>query len=254
VEKVRRGNELPATHYVPDFTGLGYSAEVARSRAAGADPFSGPEMEFNPARARELLKEAGYEVVTEGSGYRAQGFPPVEVLHNNGEAQRQIAVAIQDMWRQHLGVSVALRSEEWKVMLTGYRDGQFQVIRLGWVADYDHPQTFLEQFLSGNPQNQTGWGDPRFDEAMHEAAKTADPAESTRRYRKAEALALAAMPRMPLYFDTRSTLVKPWVKGFWGSPLAPHLIQYLWIDPSFRAGKPNVPAYEPLELPPPAAF
>jgi oligopeptide transport system substrate-binding protein len=251
VDKILRGGELPATHYVPDFTGLGYSAALAQRRAAGSDPFASPEAEFDPERARALLREAGYEVTRQGDGYHAQGFPAVEVIYNSNEGHRQVAVAIQDMWKQHLGITVALRSEEWKVMLKSYRDGQFQVIRLGWVADYDHPQTFLEQFLSDNPQNQTGWREPRFDEMLRRAAATADPAESIRLYQEAESLAVTAMARMPIYFDTRSTLVKPWVKGFWGSTLNPHLVQYLWIDPDWRKGGENVPAYLPEELPPP---
>ena len=251
VDKVLRGGELAATHYVPDFTGLGYSAQVKADRLAGSDPFSGPGLEFDPERARALLGEAGYPVMKESDGYRATGFPPIEVVYNNNEGHQKSGVAIQDMWKHYLGVSVQLRSEEWKVMLNRYREGQFQIIRLGWTADYDHPQTFLEQFLSGNPQNQSGWGDPRFDEALKQAAATAEPVESIRLYRKAEAIALEAMPRLPLYFDSRSTLVKPWVKGFWGSTLNPHLVQYLWIDPDWQWSGPNEPAYLPMELPQP---
>ncbi len=251
VEKVTRGGELAATHYVPDFTGLGYSTQVKADRLAGSDPFSGPGLEFNPERARALLGEAGYPVVKESDGYRATGFPPIEVVYNNNEGHQKSGVAIQDMWKHYLGVSVQLRSEEWKVMLNGYREGHFQIIRFGWTADYDHPQTFLEQFLSGNPQNQSGWGDPRFDEALKQAAATAEPVESIRLYRKAEAIALEAMPRLPLYFDSRSTLVKPWVKGFWGSALNPHLVQYLWIDPDWQRSGTNEPAYLPMELPQP---
>jgi oligopeptide transport system substrate-binding protein len=251
VDKVQRGGELAATHYVPDFTGMGYSAQVKADRLAGSDPFSGPGLDFDPDRARALLGEAGYPVVTESDGFRAAGFPPLEVVYNNNEGHQKAAVAIQDMWKHFLGVSVQLRSEEWKVMLNRYREGQFQIIRLGWTADYDHPQTFLEQFLSENPQNQSGWGDPRFDEALKEAAARAEPVESVRLYRKAEAIALAAMPRLPLYFDTRSTLVKPWVKGFWGSALNPHLVQYLWIDPDWQRSGNNDPAYLPVELPQP---
>ncbi len=251
VDKIQRGGELAATHYVPDFTGMGYSAQVKADRLAGSDPFSGPGFEFDPDRARALLGEAGYPVVQESDGFRASGFPPLEVVYNNNEGHQKAAVAIQDMWKHFLGVSVQLRSEEWKVMLNRYREGQFQIIRLGWTADYDHPQTFLEQFLSENPQNQSGWGDPRFDEALKEAAARAEPVESVRLYRKAEAIALAAMPRLPLYFDTRSTLVKPWVKGFWGSALNPHLVQYLWIDPDWQHSGNNEPAYLPAELPQP---
>jgi oligopeptide transport system substrate-binding protein len=251
VDRVQRGGELPATHYVPDFTGLGYSAQVKADRLVGADPFSGSSVEFNPEKARDLLNEAGYPVVQESDGYRASGFPPVEVLYNSNEGHQKAAVAIQDMWKRYLGVSVQLRSEEWKVLLSHYREGQFQIVRIGWTADYDHPQTFLEQFLSENPQNLTGWGDPRFDEALKQAAATAETAESIRLYRKAEASVLEAMPRIPLYFDTRSTLVKPWVKGFWGSSLNPHLVQYLWIDPNWQRGADNEPAYLPAELAPP---
>jgi oligopeptide transport system substrate-binding protein len=251
VDKVQRGGELAATHYVPDFTGLGYSAQVKADRLAGSDPFSGPGLEFDPERGRALLAEAGYPVVTESDGYRASGFPPLEVVYNNNEGHQKAAVAIQDMWKHYLGISVQLRSEEWKVMLNSYREGKFQIIRLGWTADYDHPQTFLEQFLSENPQNQSGWGDPRFDEALKLAAANAEPVGSIRLYRKAEAMALEAMPRIPLYFDTRSTLVKPWVKGFWGSALNYHLVQYLWIDPDWQRGGTNEPAYLPVELPQP---
>jgi oligopeptide transport system substrate-binding protein len=249
VDRVQRGGEMAATHYVPDFTGLGYSAQVKAERLAGIDPFSSPSLEFDPEKARALLREAGYPVEREGESYRVSGFPPLEVVYNNNEGHQKAAVAIQDMWKRNLGVSILLRSEEWKVMLNRYREGQFQVIRLGWTADYDHPQTFLEQFLSENPQNQSGWGDPRFDAAMKQAAATAETEESIRLYRKAESIALEAMPRLPLFFETRSTLVKPWVKGFWGSSLNPHLVQYLWIDPDWQRGLPNEPAYLPAELP-----
>jgi oligopeptide transport system substrate-binding protein len=251
VEKIARGGQTPATHYVPDITGLGYSKAAAADKAAGTSPFQSPEVEFDPARARALLREAGYEIEKDGDGYQARGFPSIEVMYNNNEDFRNMAVAIQDMWRRHLGVHATLRSEEWKVLLAEHQEGHFQVIRLGWTADYDHPQTFLELFRSDNPQNQTGFSDREYDETLRAATVAADPAESIRLYRKAEAIAVRAMPRLPLYFDTRSKLLKPWVKGFWGSALHPHLFEYFWIDPAFQQGTPNAPAFLPLEFPPP---
>lgn len=254
VEKVARGGQPIATHFVPDFTGLGYSDQVAVDKAAGTDPFTGPGMDYNPELARSLMKEAGYPVVQDGNGQRADRCPPVEILYNTSEGHKNVAVAIQDMWKRNLGVTATLRNEEWKVMLKNHRDGNFNVVRGGWVGEVNHPQTFLNVFTSNSPENQTGWADPAFDAALKTAASISDPAESMRAYRKAELLALAGMARIPFYFYTKSTLIKPWVKGFWGLPRGTHLIQYLWIDPDGVKHEGNELAYQPLELPPPGAY
>jgi oligopeptide transport system substrate-binding protein len=252
VDRVTRGGQRPATHYVPDITGAGYDRQVAEDRAAGADPFATDG--FDPAAARALLVEAGYAPVREDGAWRAPGFPSLTILYNNGEGHRQIAVAVQAMWKQHLGVTAALRSAEWKVLLKMYRDGDFQVVRYGQTADYDHPHTFLAPFLGDSPQNHTGWRDDAFDRTLAQAAATADGREGIRLYRAAERIAVDAMPRIPLYFYTRSTLVKPWVKGFRGSKRDPHAIQFLWLDPDWQQSTSSEPAFQPPELPPPGPF
>jgi oligopeptide transport system substrate-binding protein len=136
-------------------------------------------------------------------------------------------------------------------MLKSIRDGQYQVARLGWVADYNHPHTWLSSFMSDDPQNSTGCKDPAFDALVAEAARTPDRRESIRLYRKAEAMALGLMCRMPIYFRARSTFVKPWVKGAFGNPRDLQAAKWLWIDPSWQDGRENAPAMQPLELPEP---
>lgn len=241
---------IPASHYVPDYTGFGYAAAAQAERAAEGAPLSG----FDPERARALLREAGYAVELVDGEYRAVGFPPLEILYNGDGGHGDMAVAIQDMWRRHLGVRLVLRGEEWKVMLRDLHDGRFQVARYGWIADYNHPHTFLETFLSTSPENRTGWASPAFDEALRGAAATVDPVESMRRYRGAERLAVEGMAKIPLYFFTEPSLIKPYVKGYHGNPRNIILAQYLWIDPAFEQHEGSPPAYAPLELPPPGVI
>lgn len=251
IDRILRAGQRVATHYVPDYTGSGYAEQVAEDQQRGADPFTAPEVTFNPERARALLKEAGYPVVEEDDGYRAQGFPPLEVLYNTHEGHRAIAVAVQDMWRRHLGISVTLRNEEWKVMLKSVRDGHYQIARFGWNGEYNHPHSWMATFLTGSPQNRTGWSDKEFDDLIRTAAATADPKESIRLYRKAEARAVAGMAKLPFYFYTKSTLLKPWVKGFRGNPRGMQLVKWLWLDPGWRESTSDEVAIPGLDLPPP---
>lgn len=256
IDRVVRGGQDPATHMVPDYTGLGYEEQVARERREGRDRFADPPNGFDPERARALMKDAGYPIVEESGVRRAEGFPPIELLYNTAETHRTIAVAVQAMWKRHLGVSITLRNEEWKVMLANYNGRKFDIVRVGMIGEYNHPHTFLDMFRSTSLSNNTGWSDPKFDAALRAAAMEQDRQKSMELYRDAEQIAVSATVRIPIYFYTRQHLVKPWVKGFWGTRRNPHIVQFLWIDPAWesRPEGTNEPAYPPPEAPPPGVL
>jgi oligopeptide transport system substrate-binding protein len=136
-------------------------------------------------------------------------------------------------------------------MMKSIREGRFQVARFGWVAEFNHPHTWLSAFTSNHPGNPTGCADPAFDALLAQAASTADPGESIRLYRKAEAMALEDMCRMPIYFRARSTMTKPWLKGYFGSPRDTHLVKWMWIDPDWQKHPESSPAMPPLPFPEP---
>ncbi|NUP04636.1 MAG: peptide ABC transporter substrate-binding protein [Polyangiaceae bacterium] len=254
IDSITRGKQMPATHFVPPFMGGGYSEAVDKLKADNADIFATNEYSFNPELGRQLLGEAGYKVVKEGDGYRAEGMPPVELLYNTNEGHRAIAVAIQDMWKRNLGVSVQLRNEEWHVMLKNVRDKNFQVVRFGWIADFDHPQTFMDTFMAKSPNNRTGWSSAEFESLVAKARRTADTAESMKLYREAEKILADEVPKLPLYFYSKTTLVKPYVKGFFFNRRNEQLVNWMWIDDNWASNKTNEPAYQPETFPPPSAY
>ena len=252
IARVTNGQQTPASHFVPDFTGSGYDAAVKEARAAGGDPFASPKWLFNPERARRLLGEAGYPVEQKDGRWRAKGFPGVEILYNGAAGATSghpaIALAIQSMWQDQLGISATLRNEEWKVLLKNMRDGNYQIARLGWAADYNHPHTYLETFLSTSPNNWTRWRDPGFDALIGKAAAEGDAIASVKLYRQAELRALEQMPRLPLYFYTKASLAKPYLRGFYPNAMNRHPVHFMWHDAEWRQHPNNDPAFAPHEL------
>lgn len=139
-----------------------------------------PGLELNVARARELLAQAGYP--------GGRGFPRVEYLYIPLPIERSIAIELQSMWEQALGVTVNLTKQEQKVWLKSMRELDYHLCRSSWVGDYNDPSTFLELFTSGNGQNRTGFKSPGYDAFIQAAAKEADPVRRNGIFQQAEAL------------------------------------------------------------------
>jgi oligopeptide transport system substrate-binding protein len=58
------------------------------------------------------------------------------------------------------------------------------------------------------------------------------------------------MCRIPLFFEEKTTLVKPWVRGFLPNARSMQLIKWLWIDPAWRRDPAGAPPPPVLELEP----
>lgn len=70
-------------------------------------------------------------------------------------------------------------------MLDTMHTGNFNLVRYAWIADYDEPSTFLNNFLSNRSENTTKFVNADYDRAIH-AASAATPAEAGQFYQQAE--------------------------------------------------------------------
>ena len=188
------------------------------------------DLRFDPSAARQLLADAGYP--------NGEGFPSTEILYNTSEGHRKIAVAIQQMWKQHLNIDVTLLNQEWKVYLNSEAVGDYQISRAGWIGDYVDPNNFLDMFLCNGGNNRTGWCNPDYDQLiLTDAAEAKTHAERLAIFTQAEKMLLADMPVIPIYIYTSNNLVDPSVKNFSGNILNQPSFSEIYLEPN-QEGQP----------------
>ena len=197
VNKVLKTGELAAYSFVPP--GVAYYDNPAE-----VDWKDLPQAE-KVAQAKALLKEAGYGP-----------DKPLEftLRYNTSENHKRIAVAIASMWKQ-VDVKVELFNSEVKVHYADLKQGDFQVARAGWIADYNDAQNFLYLLETRTGANNYGrYSNPEFDKLMLEAEVTADLVKRGELMRKAESMVMTDLPVIPIYHYVSKNLVAKNVFGF----------------------------------------
>lgn len=164
---------------------------------------AGGTVRFDAAAARAELARAGFP--------GGRGLPRLEL---SGWTQTPVLEAIQQLWRQELGVETTIAVREARVHLDALRQGGFDIAFITAIPDAADPLSLLEDFGPGRALNYPGWDDPDYGRLLAAAAATADPAERDARFAAAEGALLAACPLTPLYFNTKTWLLSPRVQGW----------------------------------------
>ncbi|HVU04266.1 MAG TPA: peptide ABC transporter substrate-binding protein [Polyangiaceae bacterium] len=235
------------TLIVRDVLGLGQT-EATTFVPPGMTGYTAPEtaISYDVPRARALLAEAGYP--------DGRGFPSIGILYNTSAQHKQIAEEVASELRKNLGIEARAYNQEWQSFQTTIRALDYDMSRMGWIGDYADPNTFLDMWLTGGGNNQTGWSSPLYDRLLHTAADVSeletgdvswldslahpdavrksldetrsatDPAVKLAARARTRMLLLGEaervlvhdeLPILPVYFYVVSGLVSPKVKGFY---------------------------------------
>lgn len=176
------------------------------------------KMTPNPVKAKKMLEEAGY----------GKDKPlKITLLYNTDENHKLIAEAVQAMWKSNLGIEVELVNKEWKTYLQDIDTLSYEVARAGWIGDYNDPMTFLDMFITGNGNNDTGWSNPEYDNLIKKAQEEPSVRQRRNYLQEAEKLLLEQGPVIPIYFYTNNMLASRKLEGFHEHNRDIHLFKYM---------------------------
>ena len=196
VTKVLKAGQQPAFSFVP--AGLGGYQPSAR-------------LNEDAAEARRLLATAGFP--------GGRGFPKLEL--STWAASTPLLEAVQQRWREQLGIEVTLVQREARTHLAALTAGDFDLGFAPAIPDYDSATDLLERLATGNASNFTHWSDSAYDRLV--AAGGADLVQ-------AESRLLTALPVIPLYFNTKNFLLRPTVRGWKEDALWTRYYDHLSLD------------------------
>jgi peptide/nickel transport system substrate-binding protein len=171
----------------------------------GYDPSLGA-YPYDTARARALLREAGYP----------NGID-IELWTSQSEQFPRIAQTVQ-AYLARVGIRVKLVQRDASSMREAARNGKTDIALKDWYADYPDAENFLYPLLHsanrGVGGNVSFFSNATFDSVVSAARREPNDQKRIALYREADSLAHAQAPMLFMFFYTELYAVQPWLKGF----------------------------------------
>jgi oligopeptide transport system substrate-binding protein len=170
-------------------------------------------LDYDVSRAQALIASSKYGSVS--------GLPPISITTAGwgGQIAQELEAIIQE-WRNNLGVEVTVRQLEPERFLYHLKEEKDEMFYMGWIADYPHPQDFLDiLFHTGAENNYSDYSHPGVDDLLDRAGVEADNERSLALYQQAEQMLVDDAACLPLWFGQNYILVKPYVDGYELNPM-----------------------------------
>ena len=210
IKKVLKGKAFPARAYLPT-TSPAFNPEIKK-------------YEFDPEKAKALLKEAGYE----------NGFVVEQAI---GTANKSWGTGIYEAAMAYLkkvGITLKIQQMEGAAMAERVRKGEYQMFI--WSLDSGpDPLEAIQRWKSTNPQaagNYVKYNNPEFDKYIDKASATRDKAEKIKYIQEAEKILAEDAPFWFFNYNKAIMAHHPWVHGL--AAVAPEMmfqdLTGVWVD------------------------
>jgi peptide/nickel transport system substrate-binding protein len=146
---------------------------------------------YDPARARQLLKEAGYEHLS--FTYRT----------SQDDTGRLMAAILQQELRE-IGVTMEIRSNEFATFFNDVLQGNFQVYSLRWIGGNNDPDMFNAVFHSKmtppNGANRGRYSNPRVDQLIESSRREPDLEKRKAAYQEIQRIVSEELPYISIFY------------------------------------------------------
>lgn len=200
LDAVYRGGGIVAKNPLPP-TIWGYNNDIT-------------DYEYNPEKAKQLLKEAGFE-----EGFETKIWVQSVVRASNPNPRR-MAELIQADWEK-VGVKAELISYDWGDYIKRTKAGELTAGTYGWSGDNGDPDNFLSPLLGGSNignSNYARFKNDELDALLEKATTLSDKKEREKLYQQAQVIIKEQAPWINIAHSIGFAPTSKRVKNYKQSP------------------------------------
>ena len=193
------------------------------------------KFDYNPEKAKQLLKEAGWED-TNGDGILKKDGRPFKftIFTNMGNSSRMNTATIIQWRLAKIGIKVDIRALEWSTFVNQFIDKRrFEAVILGWGIGLDPDQ--YDIWFSGKTKekefNFVSYSNPEVDSLLEKGRRTFDIKERKKTYFRMQEILAEELPYIFLYVPEATPIVHARFKGIKPSPIGIEYNLPKWFVP-----------------------
>jgi oligopeptide transport system substrate-binding protein len=174
---------------------------------------------YNPAKAKQLLKEAGFE--------NGKGLPPIK-LYTIAVYKNFAEFFAKEL--QNIGITIEIEEVQKASLIERASKSEVMFFRGSWIADYPDAENYLTMFYSKNPAppNYTRFKNPEFDKLYEAALLETNDNVRNKMYQALDNMVIEEAVTVPLWYDMSIHLLQPNIRGFKTNAL--NLLDLKWVQ------------------------
>jgi peptide/nickel transport system substrate-binding protein len=178
---------------------------------------------YDPAKARELLKQVGLTDTNNDGVLEKDGKPfEFEILTNQGNETRQKCAEIIQRQLKEVGISVKIRIVEWSAFVTDFiNKRRFDAVILGWTIPLDPDAYDVWHSSKTSPEelNFVSYKNHEADEMLEKGRSTFNQAERKKYYDRFQEILVEDQPYTFLYVPEELIIISNRIRGVEPAPI-----------------------------------